>query len=530
MAHDVFISYSERDKTVADAMCATLEGRKIRCWIAPRDVGPGTWAGALIDAIRESRVFVLIFSDGSNRSPQVLREVAEAVSSGIPIIPFRIEDVQLSKDMQYYIKTIHWLDAFTPPLERHLKKLVGWIEALLAVEDERLPLVPHEAPIAEEVSDPEETRGWPAPWRVWPTWASAVVLVTLLTLAVVGASQLLKNLWNPKPEQTEVGGPVATPATSLTPIDTPTPRSTSAATTSATPTPTPTNTPAPTATLTSTPTATPKPPTPTPTVTPTSTGTRIPTRTAMPTVTPQPTATWTQTPPDTPTVTPSPTRTGTLTPTATSAPTPTPSRTPTPTAPPTPTPSRTLTPTAPPTPTPTRTLTPTAPPTPTPSHTPTPTTSLTPTPSHTLTATHTPVPTAAPTATPLAAPTLLDPADGSQFNGEGAVIILSWTSVEGLGPDQYYVVISEYPHNGATWHDWQWTKETELEFPDYLYDLLTSPRQVKWWVVVMRPISEPPPQDSREGQQVGQPSEVRTFTWHSTRPTPTRLATPTRVH
>lgn len=41
MAHDVFISYSSEDKTVADAVCAKLEGQEIRCWIAPRDVPPG---------------------------------------------------------------------------------------------------------------------------------------------------------------------------------------------------------------------------------------------------------------------------------------------------------------------------------------------------------------------------------------------------------------------------------------------------------------------------------------------------------
>ncbi|WP_423948599.1 toll/interleukin-1 receptor domain-containing protein, partial [Candidatus Binatus sp.] len=38
MAHDVFISHSARDKPYADAICAKLESRGIRCWIAPRDV------------------------------------------------------------------------------------------------------------------------------------------------------------------------------------------------------------------------------------------------------------------------------------------------------------------------------------------------------------------------------------------------------------------------------------------------------------------------------------------------------------
>ena len=41
MAHDVFISYSSKDKPVADAACATLESSGVRCWIAPRDVAPG---------------------------------------------------------------------------------------------------------------------------------------------------------------------------------------------------------------------------------------------------------------------------------------------------------------------------------------------------------------------------------------------------------------------------------------------------------------------------------------------------------
>jgi len=40
MAHDVFISYSSKDKTVANAVCATVENRKVRCWIAPRDIPP----------------------------------------------------------------------------------------------------------------------------------------------------------------------------------------------------------------------------------------------------------------------------------------------------------------------------------------------------------------------------------------------------------------------------------------------------------------------------------------------------------
>ena len=76
MAHDVFISYSHKDKSVADAICARLEGDGVRCWYAPRDIAPGSdWAGSIIDAIASAKIMVLIFTDFSNASSQVLREV-----------------------------------------------------------------------------------------------------------------------------------------------------------------------------------------------------------------------------------------------------------------------------------------------------------------------------------------------------------------------------------------------------------------------------------------------------------------------
>lgn len=38
MAHDIFISYSSRDKPITEGVCANLESADIRCWIAPRDI------------------------------------------------------------------------------------------------------------------------------------------------------------------------------------------------------------------------------------------------------------------------------------------------------------------------------------------------------------------------------------------------------------------------------------------------------------------------------------------------------------
>jgi hypothetical protein len=130
--HDVFISYSSKDKPVADAVCASLENASIRCWIAPRDVLPGEdFPKAIMQGINESKVMVLIFSASANASPHVTREVTKAVGKGIIIIPFRIEDAPMSESMEYLIGLPHWLDALTSPLEQHIDKLVKRVKSLV---------------------------------------------------------------------------------------------------------------------------------------------------------------------------------------------------------------------------------------------------------------------------------------------------------------------------------------------------------------------------------------------------------------
>jgi hypothetical protein len=134
MAFDTFISYSQKDKAIADAACATLERAGIRCWIAPRDVPPGSqWAASIVDAIDHCRLLVLIFSSQANISNQIHREVERAVSKGIPIIPLRIEDVLPTSSMEYFLGSIHWLDALTPPLEKHLERLRETVQSCLGV-------------------------------------------------------------------------------------------------------------------------------------------------------------------------------------------------------------------------------------------------------------------------------------------------------------------------------------------------------------------------------------------------------------
>jgi len=158
MAHDVFVSHSVKDKLVADAIVTRLEAESVRCWVAPRNVVPGAdWGESIVDAIESSRIMILIFSRNANASPQIKREVERAVDKGVYIIPFRVDDIEPTKSLEYFISTSQWMDAFPPPLERHLETLARTVKAILAGAP---PLPPEPQPPAPPPPSPTNSNRW----------------------------------------------------------------------------------------------------------------------------------------------------------------------------------------------------------------------------------------------------------------------------------------------------------------------------------------------------------------------------------
>jgi hypothetical protein len=143
-ARGVFVSYSQPDRGAAFGIVEWLESRGIDCWIAPRDVRPASdWAEEIVDAIAGARVMVLVFSASANSSPQVRREVERAVHRRVAVLPFRVEDVEPARSLEYFLSSQHWLDAFPPPLEPHYRRLYEHLSGMLAAEpparDEEAP-------------------------------------------------------------------------------------------------------------------------------------------------------------------------------------------------------------------------------------------------------------------------------------------------------------------------------------------------------------------------------------------------------
>lgn len=113
MNHDVFISYSSLNKEAAQAICHTLEQNEIRCWMAPRDIPPGSEYGDLIDeAIKSSTVVVVLFSETAATSLWVKGELNIAFEEQKTIIPFRLDKTPLQGQNRVILNQKHWIDAY----------------------------------------------------------------------------------------------------------------------------------------------------------------------------------------------------------------------------------------------------------------------------------------------------------------------------------------------------------------------------------------------------------------------------------
>lgn len=131
MNHDIFISYSSKQKSIADGVCHYLEENGFKCWMAPRDIPVGSEYGDLIEeAIKTSKVVVLVFSQAASISKWVKGEINVAFTEDKPILPFRIDETEIKGSFRVMLNQMHWIDAF-PQYADRLPDLLSSICGLL---------------------------------------------------------------------------------------------------------------------------------------------------------------------------------------------------------------------------------------------------------------------------------------------------------------------------------------------------------------------------------------------------------------
>ena len=129
--------------------------------------GPTT-AAPLSMPFRAAASWYFVLSSNANASPHIPNEIERAVSYGVAILPFRIEDVKPAKSLDLFIGSVHWLDALTPPLDRHLDRLADSVSKLL-------PDRPH-PPLPPIPPPPAPLPSWYKPAAIGAALIAAVIL------------------------------------------------------------------------------------------------------------------------------------------------------------------------------------------------------------------------------------------------------------------------------------------------------------------------------------------------------------------
>ena len=121
----IFISYASQDAETANAVCKSLEGHGISCWMAPRNVQAGAqYADAIVRAINDAKAMVLVLSGSAVASAHVGREVERAASKNKPVFAFRIDGAALNPALEYFLSQSQWIDVPALGLKAALAKLV----------------------------------------------------------------------------------------------------------------------------------------------------------------------------------------------------------------------------------------------------------------------------------------------------------------------------------------------------------------------------------------------------------------------
>jgi TolB-like protein len=184
-ASTVFVSYASQDAAVANAVVRALEHAGLTCWIAPRNVVPGSlYADEIVGAINESIVVVLVLSGHAISSPHVGKEIERASSKRRRIIALRTDSAPLTKAFEYFLSESQWIEVGSDGIDAATARLVEAARGHVhpsAMAELRTPV---DAPIKSRALTASR-----------PKW---IALGSLTIVSVVLAYFVVDNFWGSK--------------------------------------------------------------------------------------------------------------------------------------------------------------------------------------------------------------------------------------------------------------------------------------------------------------------------------------------
>lgn len=124
----LFVCFSSKDEAVAREVVESLEASGLKCWISLRDVLPGqNYQEAIVQALEIASGIVFLFSEYSNKSMEIRKELSIGGSINVPVFPLRLSPIAASGALRYELAIRQWIDIF-PHRQHALGKLAQTIK------------------------------------------------------------------------------------------------------------------------------------------------------------------------------------------------------------------------------------------------------------------------------------------------------------------------------------------------------------------------------------------------------------------
>lgn len=108
--YDIYLSYSRQDREYADQLYKALSKFGCKVFYDFSDLTTAAnFANSLFDAILDSKVFVVIYSESTSNSTWIKREVEFASQEEKRIFPILIDNVVLDSHLKYALYQYQFL-------------------------------------------------------------------------------------------------------------------------------------------------------------------------------------------------------------------------------------------------------------------------------------------------------------------------------------------------------------------------------------------------------------------------------------
>ena len=135
MGSDIFLSYSRADHQLAERFVEAAAARGISVWFDDQIEGGENWREKIVEALSSAEALVILFSERSNKSTQLIKELALADSLRKRVVPVLISDCEPRGAYLYELASLNWINIHPNPETR----LAGLVDTLIAQLELRRP-------------------------------------------------------------------------------------------------------------------------------------------------------------------------------------------------------------------------------------------------------------------------------------------------------------------------------------------------------------------------------------------------------